>query len=178
MRLRRLVAMTFVAALSVSAPGPGNAKAPIPHCRTPQLWLAPTFYGVGLGQFLQTFTFTNASAHACWLRGWPEFALEGRSGAPIVVRTRRVRQGNPSAPAYRTVVLRPRGAASFNVYGEDWDHLANKACANTTRVLVTPPHTHSALSVAVRLPDCGSFYIAPVIAGKRDRDAWSVVWNG
>lgn len=131
----------------------------------------PTFYGVALGSFVQTFTFTNASHRACALAGWPRLALENRSR----VTTRRVRQGAPTAPAFRTVVLRPRGVASFDVYGEDWNHQEDKPCPKTTRIRITPPGARSALSVAVKMPNCGLFLVAPVIAGKTDRQAWSMV---
>ena len=111
MSRRRPTILSCAAVLALIPAGHSSAKVPVSRCRTGQLRLAPTFYGVGLGQFTQTFTFANASAHACWLRGWPTVALESPSGTSIAVRTRRVRQGNPKTRAYRTVVIQPRGAA-------------------------------------------------------------------
>lgn len=143
--------------------------------RLEQLRLVASFYGEGLGAFTQTFTFTNASRQACRLRGWPGLEPASQSGRPVSVRSLRVRQGASPTPAVTTVVLQPGGAASFTVYGADWNHAADRACPQTTAVLITPPGGSSALSVAVKMPDCGGFYIAPVIAGRTDREAWSVV---
>jgi hypothetical protein len=122
---------------------------------------------VAAGSFIQTFTFTNVSRRVCSLTGWPRIGLPSR----------RVRQGAPPTPAYRTVVLRPRGAASFDVYGADWDHVRDRACPRTSTLRVAPPGVRSRLAVTVRMPNCGRFDVAPVIAGKTDREAWSVVWR-
>ena len=62
------------------------------------------------------------------------------------------------------------------MYGSDWDFRAYHACPATTAVFVSPPGA-SALSVNVKMPNCGAFYIAPIIAGKTDRQSWSVVWH-
>jgi hypothetical protein len=35
------------------------------------------------------------------------------------------------------------------------------------------------LTVSVRIPDCPvALDVAPLIAGRSDRDSWSVVWHG
>jgi hypothetical protein len=76
------------------------------------------------------------------------------------------------------VLLRARGAASFNVYGADWDFLRNRSCPMTTAALVTLPGGGAALRVRARIPSCpGGFEIAPVIAGRTDRQSWSFVWH-
>jgi hypothetical protein len=137
----------------------------------------PAFYGEAGGQFIQTFTFTNVGRSVCQLRGWPSLELRGKSGRPVAVHSRRVVQGAQSAPPVRTVVLRRRGAASFDVYGADWNVRANQPCSHTTAIFVTAPGGRSMLSVAVKMPNCGLFDVAPVIAGKTDRQAWSRVWH-
>jgi hypothetical protein len=126
---------------------------------------------------MQTFTFTNASRQECRLSGWPSLKLEGKSRRAVPVASRRVIQRTPPAPAFTTVMLEPRGAASFDVYGADWDHAADRACPETTAVLVGPPGAISALSAAVRMPNCGVFYVAPLIAGRTDHQSWSIVWH-
>jgi hypothetical protein len=180
MRRRRrsgVVALATAVLLSVVASGLGRSTTSFAHCHSWQLRVAATDYGEALGSFLQTFTFTNASRQTCSLRGWPSLEVERRSGRSLPVRSWQVRQGGPTTPAFHTVVIRARGAASFDVYGEDWDHTANKPCPQTRRVLITPPGTRSALSARVKMPNCGFFEIAPVIAGKKDRQWWSVVWH-
>jgi hypothetical protein len=142
--------------------------ATVPRCETSQLRLSATFYGEALGSFTQTFTLTNASTRVCRLRGWPSMPS---------VTSRRVVQGAPTAPPFETVVLKPGAAASFDVYGADFDAVANRPCPQTSTVRIAPPGARSALSVRARMPDCGLFEVAPVIAGKSDRIAWSVVWQ-
>ena len=147
------------------------------QCRARQLRLAATFYGEAGGQFIQTFTFSNVGRQACRMRGWPTLKLESQSRRPVPAPSRRVVQGAPTAPAFTPVTLRAGGAASFDVYGEDWNHVANRPCRRTTAVLITPPGIRVALSVRVRMPNCGVFDIAPLIAGRSDRRSWSVVWH-
>ena len=124
---------------------------------------------------MRTFTFTNASSSTCWLRGWPSFQVKGAGGKPTAVSTVRVRQTVPPAPALLTVVLRRGGTASFDVYGADWNPVANQPCPQTSALSVTPPGDSSALLVAVRILDCHSFEVAPVVGGSKDRQAWSRV---
>ena len=169
-----MVALLAAAALVGVAPG---STASVPRCRTAQLRFAATFYGEAGGQFIQTFTLTSASRSACSVRGWPRFAVESRSGHPMRTSSRRVVQGSPTSLPFRTVVLRPGSAGAFDVYGADWNFAANKPCPRTRAVLITPPGNRSAVSVPVKVPNCGAFDIAPVIAGKVDRQSWSVVWR-
>jgi Protein of unknown function (DUF4232) len=133
-------------------------------------------YGEAGGQFRQTFAFTNVGSRTCLLAGWPTLTLKSRSGRAVSVRSVRVVQGALSAHPFRTVILRRGRAASFDVYGADWDFRAYRACPATTAVFVSSPGG-SALSVAVKMPNCGAFYIAPIIAGRTDRRSWSVVWH-
>jgi hypothetical protein len=142
------------------------------------LHLAASFYGVAGGQFIQTVTFTNISRRVCRMAGWPSLEIEVASRRPVAVRTRRVVQGPLGARPFASVLLRARGAASFNVYGTDWDFRRNRSCSPTTAALVTPPAGGAALRVGVRIPNCpGGFEIAPVIAGPTDRLSWSLVWH-
>jgi hypothetical protein len=175
--MRRTVLFAVFACLFVAAPCLAGSTTSVPRCHTAQLRLAATFYGEAGGQFMQTFTLTNASRHACSLRGWPRVAVESRSGHPLRTSSRRVIQGSSTAPPFRTVVLRAREVGAFNVYGADWNHAADKPCPRTTAVLIMPPGAGAAASVAVKMPNCGVFDVAPVIAGKIDRQSWSVVWH-
>jgi hypothetical protein len=112
------------------------------------------------------------------MAGWPGFEIEVATRRPVLIRTRRVVQGQRSARPFVSVLLRARGAASFNVYGADWDFRRNRSCPLTTAAVVTPPGTRAALRVGVRIPNCpGGFNIAPLIAGRADRQPWSFVWH-
>ena len=165
------------APLAVAAPGLSSTSS-VARCQTRQLHLTAGFYGEAMGSFTQTFTFTNSSRYACQLTGWPRLELEIHSSRPVPIASRRVVKSPPPAPAFATVVLRPRAATSFNVYGADWNHAKNRSCPETSAALIVPPGDLAALSVAVRMPNCGLLYIAPLIAGRTDHNAWAVVWHG
>jgi hypothetical protein len=122
-------------------------------------------------------TFVSESSRRCRLGGWPRLKVRTELGRLVPARTLRVVQGPPGAPPFRRVVLRPGGAASFDVYGADWNAAANRPCPKTAALVVTPPGDQVALEIRVRLPNCGEFLIAPLIPGRRDRDAWSRVWK-
>ena len=143
-----------------------------------QLHLAASFYGEAGGQFTQTFTFTNVSQAACRLSGWPRIGVLDHAGRNVVTRTLRVVQNAPLQRPYGSVVLRSRGAASFDLFGADWNFSTNRPCARAGAVRVEPPGTRTALAVRVDVPNCGRFYIAPVVSGRTDRRSWSVVWRG
>lgn len=157
--------------------GPVRSSASVPVCHARDLQLAASFYGEAGGQFSQTFTFTNLGDSACRMRGWPTLQVRTPSGRVASVRSIRVVQGASTTHPFRTVVLRPSGAASFDVYGADWDFRANRACPQTRAIFVLPPGAGGRLVAAVSLPNCGGFFVAPVIAGKTDRQSWSVVWR-
>ena len=176
-RLVRIGLLTAAALLAVAAPGLSSSTRSVAHCQTRQLHLRAGFYGEALGSFTQTFTFTNSSRHACQLTGWPRLKLESQSRRPVPVASRRVVQNAPPAAAFATIVLKPRGAASFNVYGADWNHAKNRSCPETSAALIAPPGDLATLSVTVRMPNCGLLYIAPLIAGRTDHHSWSVVWH-
>jgi len=180
MRARRIltvVGATAGSALAVAAPGSTSSSA-FARCQSAQLHLAASFYGEAGGQFIQTFTFTNISRRVCHMEGWPSLEIEVGSRHPVPVRTRRVVQGPLRARPFASVLLRAHGAASFDVYGADWDFLRNRSCPQATAALVTPAGGSGALRVGVRIPNCpGGFLIAPVIAGRTDRQSWSFVWR-
>ena len=180
MLARRTLALACVTAgcvLVVAAPG-SSSSSPFPRCQPPQLHIAASFYGEAGGQFIQTFTFTNTSRRICRIGGWPSLEIEVALHRPVPVRTRRVVQGPLRARPFAGVLLRARGAASFDVYGADWDLSRNRSCPLATTALVTPPAGRAALRVAVRIPNCpGGFYIAPVIGGSTDHQSWSFIWH-
>lgn len=180
MRARRILTIAAVTAgsvLAVAAPE-STTSSVVARCQPSQLHLAASFYGEAGGQFTQTFTFTNFSRRVCRMGGWPSLEVEVGSHRPVPVRTRRVVQGPERARPFMSVLLRMRDAASFDVYGADWDFLRNRSCPLATAALVTPAGGGEALRVGVRIPNCpGGFEIAPVIAGRTDRQSWSVVWH-
>lgn len=167
----------LVAALFAATSG-ARASGTIVRCRTAQLRLKSGAYGEAAQQFTQTLTFTNTSSQSCELRGWPSLQVKDESGRVAAVTIVRVVQGPPGARPFRPVLLRRGGAASFDVYGADWDAGADRPCRKTSALLVTPPGDRRALKMRRRLPNCGRLFVAPLIPGRRDRNSWSVVWHG
>ena len=151
------------------------AAASVPTCTADQLRLRPTLYGEAGGQFIQTFTLTNAGANACRLAGWPTLRAVDASGHSEPAPSIRVVQGKPATKSFDTVVVQPGSVAAFDIFGADYDALANRACPKTRALLLAAPGVAPS-RVTIALPFCGPFYVAPVIAGRTDRDAWSGVW--
>jgi hypothetical protein len=160
-RRHRIALAGIAVAAAVAA---GTAKGSVPRCTGANLNVRPTLYGEAGGQFIQTFVVTSAGSSACRLAGWPSLA-----------RSIRVIQQQPASHPFRTVVVRPGRPASFDVFGADWNAMANRACPKTHTLLVALPGV-AARSIAVALPDCGPFDVSPVVGGASDRNAWSTVW--
>ena len=173
MGLTALAGACACTGLSTASPAVRHTR--FATCRSTRLALTVGKYGEAATQFTQTFTFVNATRSTCRLGGWPRFQVANDSSRPVKTTTRRVRQNSPRDPAWKTVVLAPRHAASFDVYGADYDLIHNVACPKTSTVAITPPNNTTPIFVRVRLPHCGAFYVAPVIPGRVDRAAWSFV---
>jgi hypothetical protein len=146
-------------------------------CDPSQLALNGTNFGEAGGQFIQTFTFTNVSRESCHLGGWPGFQVADTAGHLVPTPTQRVRQGASPQPLWTRVVLAPHQTASFDLYGDDFDRVHDRACPMTSSVSIIPPDATAPLSALIHVPDCGTFLVAPVIVGSTDRDSWStIVW--
>lgn len=171
------VALTALAATGADAgTAPAQLRGGVAQCRRSQLSLVATAYGEAGPQFAQTLTFTNVASTACELAGWPTIRAQDAHRRPLPTRTLRVVQTRPGARPFRTVVVKAQGAASFDVFGAVWDAAANRRCPSIRKLAVRLPGV-SPLIVPVALPDCGTLYIAPIIAGRTDRKAWSTLWK-
>lgn len=170
------VASLVLAAVTLSiVPFAASGAPSASTCVASQLRLRPTLHGEAGGQFMQTFTLTNVGANACRLAGWPVLRGVDVSGHTEPAPSIRVVQGKPAAKPFDTVVVRPGKLAAFDIFGADYDALANRACPKTRAFLVGAPGVAPS-RVRVALPFCGPFYVSPLVAGSTDRDAWSVVW--
>jgi uncharacterized protein DUF4232 len=144
------------------------ALSSLPHCRSDQLRLtAPRMWGAAAGSLIEGFTLTNASRRTCAVSGWPDVRRLGRSGRPIPVTLERwVYEQHGPAP-FRVVRLRPGRAASFPVFGEDWNHAVDRACPNARTVRVEPPGGRGWLSVALKIPACAGWNVGPLVPGRQ-----------
>lgn len=128
-----------------------------------------------MGQLIQTLTFTNRSGSPCQLGGWPGFQAVDAAGEPQAVPNKLVRQNAAPQPIWTAVDLTPGSRASFDVYGGDYNPVQQHACPTTSGAVIELPGSTSKLRVSLRIPDCGTFYVAPVVPGASDRKAWSQV---
>lgn len=122
---------------------PGGAT---PSCRASRLRLISDVGGwhgnySASNQFRESFVFTNISHSKCKLQGWPGVkAVVG--GAPRKTAETRVRQNAPPAAPWSAVVLHPAGTAAFDVYGQDYDFVNNRACPQTSGFSSPRPTNH------------------------------------
>ena len=138
--LKRAVVVAGVVAVTVaSANASSRAATGVPICQSQHLRLRASFYGEAGGQFVQTFTATSAGTTRCRLEGWPTLRLRNASGRTEAAPSIRVVQGRPSSQPFGTVTLQPGGAASFDVFGADFNAVANRACPKTHALLVALP---------------------------------------
>jgi Domain of unknown function (DUF4232) len=137
----------------------------------------PRTNGAYAGHFVEDFTLTNVAGRSCTLRGWPNMAALVRGGHRIRLEAGhwRIRNGSVTAPGHllpvREVILRPRGAASFNVVATDRFMLSHRSCVFSRVWLVTPPGTRVPLRIV--LPGGGycatGLLVTPLVAGRIDR---------
>jgi hypothetical protein len=152
-----------------------GSAASAPKCSPSQLNVASDRGGwhgnfAAADQFTETVTFTNVSHSACRLTGWPQVQVM-TNGPHRLAGVSDVFQA-PSKP----VRLEPNGTASFDIYGAVWNAIVNQACSpKVSGLMVTPPGDTESVFVKVEEPDCGGFYVSPVIAGSSDRQSWTSV---
>jgi hypothetical protein len=144
----RLIVVAMVLAAVVAAP----SQAATPACagRTLDVWLN-TQGGVAAGTAYYKLEFTNLSARACTLRGYPGVsatALNGRRlGSP---------GGRNPAHATRTVTLAPGGSAVAVLQIADAHNFPPATCRLTTAAglrVYAPGTTHAKL-VPFPFPTC------------------------
>jgi hypothetical protein len=150
--------------LGAKAGGGPRAVASLPRCRSGQLRVAWQPAGVAAGTVYERFSFTNASASACVLSGWPTFRLVLRDGSIV-----RQKAHDLIATAYSTnhpppvprIALRPGSGTFVNVFEAD-GAARNGICPTTRTVLVTPPGARSALRVPATIFDCRWIWVLPI----------------
>ena len=197
---RRLIGAAFVAlaagvALSIYAiafggAGQGthtgggklNAVAAFPRCRSAELRLTgPRFNGAYTGHEVDNFTFTNVSAHACVLRGWPNVSLVLSDRVVLETAKRgRIRNGAERTGRLlpvRAVQLSPQGSASFDVVSSAPFASSHPRCVRAFGELITPPGGRLPMRVIVSgqgdywpAKYCGyGVLVTPVVPGRIDR---------
>jgi Protein of unknown function (DUF4232) len=149
--------------------------ASVPRCNTEQLRASWRFNGAYTSHSITSFALTNISNARCTLRGWPRLQLVMRNDRVKpghVYRDHNSRSGFASTVPVQAVLLKPGGAASFNVVVVDQVGRAGPIektfCAWSRGLLVTPPGARTPLHVRYSLSDCG-LGVSPVVGGRLDR---------
>lgn len=178
-----VVAATVLGATAVVARSPGNQRTgglptpvgSLPRCGSGELRASWRFNGAYTGHSITSFALTNVSNARCTLRGRPQVQLVMRGGRlrpGHVYRARNARPGFASAVPVRTVVLRPGGAASFNVVVVDQvgraGPISSRFCAWSRAILVTPPDARLPVRARYGLSNCG-LGVTPFVPGRIDR---------
>jgi hypothetical protein len=181
------VALSIYAVVSGGAPkgkhagGSKLAVAALPRCRSAELRLTgPRFNGAYTGHEVDNFTFTNVSAHACVLRGWPNVSLVLRNRVVSETsKSGRIRNGAQQTGhllPVSAVQLSPQGSASFDVVSSSPFMLRHPRCVRAFGELVTPPGGRAPMRVNVTgqgdywpAKYCGyGVLVTPVVSGRID----------
>jgi hypothetical protein len=191
-RKRRLIGASVVAAAAASAlaiyggvsagsssntvGGKGNPVfvGGLPRCRTSQLRLSAPGWGAAAGSFYENATLTNVSGTSCAVAGWPAVRRFDRAGRVIPVRLGRWVYEMRGATPYRAVPLAPGRAATFEIFGEDWNHRLDRACPWARSLEVEPRGGGGWLSATPLtgegrrgIPACRAWELGPLVAGRK-----------
>jgi Protein of unknown function (DUF4232) len=144
---------------------PHAAAATTHRCLRRQLTLASPSSNGALGSVGLRFTFTNRSATACHLFGFPGFRLVSHGRAlptNLVWGTSNVVRFEPE----RRVTLAPGGRASFFAGYSDVP-TGNQRCPSSTGADVWAPNDFRSIRVHFPAQACGGkITVSPVVAGR------------
>ena len=159
-----VAAGTALVATGVARAG-ATQQATTHRCLRRQLTLATPSSNGALGSVGLRFTFTNRSATACRLFGFPGMRLlsHGRALPTTVVRgTSNVVPFEPE----NTVTLAPGGRASFFAGYSDVP-TGNQRCASSTGANVWAPNDFRSIRVHFPATACGGrITVSPVVPGR------------
>ena len=151
-----------------------SAKPKAPLCAKSQIAISDPGGGAGLGHEDQVLVFTNKSANACTLTGYPGVAALNSAGQQVV-QARRTTGGymgglGPENTSIPVVFLRPDQAASAIVEGTDNPVGQETSCETYPDLLVTPPNLTESVRVTVSgigagMPGCTPIEVHPVVYG-------------
>lgn len=143
------------------------AASRLPRCRSGQLGLSvPPTWGAAAGSLYEPATLTNTSGTSCTVAGWPAVRRLDRAGRAIPVDVQRWVYVERGPAPFRTVRLAPGGAATFQIFGQDWNHAVDRACRQAQRLQVEPRGGGGWLFVPVDLPACRRWDVGPLVPGR------------
>ena len=153
-----LAAVVVLAALPVVS---AALQAALPaNCLRNQLGVRANGINGAAGTIHGAWVFTNVSAKACDLDGYPGIQLYGRRGRPIPTT---VKRNLPPAPSH--VKLLPGGSATFYSSYSDVSS-GSAACPTSAVIQITPPNATASLFIPAQLQACrGIVRVSAVLGG-------------
>jgi hypothetical protein len=131
-----------------------------PSCLRNQLGVRANGTNGAAGTIHGAWLFTNLSAKACDLDGYPGIQLYGRRGRPIPTT---VKRNLPPAPSH--VKLLPGGSATFYSSYSDVPS-GSTPCPTSAVIQITPPNASGSLFIPAQLQACrGVVNVSAVRAG-------------
>ncbi len=131
-----------------------------PTCARRQLSVRDNGSEGAAGTIHGAWVFTNRSATACRLSGYPSVQLYGRGGRPIHTT---VRRNLPPTPTQMT--LAPGASATFLSRYSDVVSGSDR-CPTSSVIGMTPPHAGASLFIPAELQACGGVvHVSAVRAG-------------
>ena len=119
-----------------------------PNCVRSQLGVRSNGTNGAAGTIYGAWVFTNLSATACTLNGYPDLQLFGRTGRPIRTIVRRNLPPGPSS-----VRLAPGGSATFRTSYSDVAP-GPTPCAMSAVAQITAPNVTASLYIPAALAPC------------------------
>src|SRR5665213_1925190 len=167
--------MLLLAAAAARARGPSLSRtgADLKRCYSAQLAVRLVRSGVAMGHIAQEGSFRNISTSPCTLRGYPGLQLLDGTGHRLRTEVMRGTAYTVPLVRVRTVVLAPRGGASFDLGYDDQTGYELAKCPTSTRVAITPPNASKSITLAWRIQPyggsvthlrCGRITVSPVFA--------------
>ena len=150
-----------------TSPRSSAAYHGLPVCKAEQLTLRPGEGQGATGHYFALYTFTNHSAQACAMRGFP--GVEYLDGQRNRMKATYHRGGGFGSFATQGtwIVLNPGGRAKFQLEAEDYDSQNQRTCPSSVYLGVYPPDDTSHLVIRASSPVCGDqVSISPVYTGR------------
>ncbi len=117
-----------------------------------------------MGKTLIRYQFTNASATACSLKGYPSASMPGHT---LKIEQVTIAYMWSNVPV-NTVDLSPGASAYFAVQTQDAPIEPGLACV-TASLTIYPPQSATGFTPSLKIVSCdGVLYISPIVADQRE----------
>ncbi|MGB8195683.1 MAG: DUF4232 domain-containing protein [Acidimicrobiales bacterium] len=164
----------FVSVASVVIAGHAQraSASPLRRCEETQLDVNWTPDGAGLGHVADLIVFTNISANACSLSGYPAVRMSGSAKASALLVARDTLNGYLGGLARGTARSLPvvklsahGGVASSMVEGDDNPVGSALSCLEFSKVSVRIPHLSPPYRFTIKFPGCVRPQTHPIVKG-------------